>query len=211
MAELGSRGEKLCPPLAIRGSGSSAEVEHAEREHGFPVTAVSGESIPFDGFPVVAFYPVAVGIELPEQRHGLDVALVLDPARRDRECGEIITSLVCTVGEIGGVLPVRSGYLRGRRRARQRGRAAQCMWWRRHPLSVARPPRRRRRIRAHRRTRNRRQQQNPPRRERAVPPRPVRRQTRRREAQTTRPTMSLVPGWPATMAAGRRCCPARRT
>jgi len=105
----------------IGGSGSSAEVKHAQREHGSPVTAVSREPIPFDGFPVVAFYPVAVGIELPKERHGLDVALVLDPARRDGECGEIIASLICTVGEIEGVLPVRSRSLRGRRRRASRG------------------------------------------------------------------------------------------
>ena len=80
MAELGGGGEQLRRLLAMSGAGAAGEVQHGEGEHRLAIAAVGGQPVPFGRFLVVALDPEAVGIELAEQRHRLDVFPLLRPA-----------------------------------------------------------------------------------------------------------------------------------
>ena len=76
---------------------------------------VGGEPVPFGRLLVVAPDAEAVGVKLAQQRHRLDVALLLDPAGRDAEGGKIEAALVGAVSKVGLV--------RGPRRAPATGAA----------------------------------------------------------------------------------------
>src|SRR5207237_10587167 len=93
MSELGSLFEPFCGLLAIGRTAAPADPEHGQRKHGFAITALGGDPIPFQGLAVVLNDTKPIGVEFTQECHGLDVTGAIDPVGREREGGEVIATL----------------------------------------------------------------------------------------------------------------------
>ncbi len=100
----------FAPVLAIDRAGTARHPQHRQREHRLAVAAIGGAAIPLGGLGVVLHHAQARGIELAQQRHRLDVVVLLDALLRDRQCGLVVAALECGVGRI-----LASVAMRGRR------------------------------------------------------------------------------------------------
>ena len=134
MLEPRRGGEQLRGLLAIDRAGAARHAQHRQREHRLAVAAVGGAAIPFGGLGVVLHHAEAGGVELAEQRHRLDVVVLLDALGRDRQRGLVVAALECGVGRILAAVPCarrldrrrdggwqsRPGCRRGDRRLRER-------------------------------------------------------------------------------------------
>jgi len=100
LSELGGGGEQLGALLAIDGADAPAKIEHGEGEYCLAIAAVGGEPVPLGRLLVVALDAQAVGIELGEQCHGLDVLVLVHPLGGDRKRRDVVAALERAVGQV---------------------------------------------------------------------------------------------------------------
>ena len=117
VSELGGGGEQLGALFAIDGASAAAEMQHREREHGLAIAALGSQPIPFGRLFVIALNAQAVGIELAEQRHRLDVFLLVRSTGRGRKGGDVVAALEGAVSKVGlapgsAFGPMGEGYIR---------------------------------------------------------------------------------------------------
>src|SRR5258705_544615 len=96
---FGGGGERLGALLGIDGADAPAKIEHGEGEYCLAIAAVGGEPVPLGRLLVVALDAQAVGIELGEQCHGLDVLVLVHPLGGDRKRRDVGASLERAVGQ----------------------------------------------------------------------------------------------------------------